>query len=424
MLTAAEVPAERELAREYGRAIAHWRLAGQRLGDLEAVAPREAWGRLEHYLGVSLQGTIRDAVARFDRRAAALERRLPPTAAFDHSAIEGGLQELRRAYLRVETMVDFYGDAIITRSAPRLGALLRACDHLATRAMAEVLAPLGRQVPSALSYVDKGAGASILRAGLRLWDGNSENPVAAIKVTRHHLLRCTSVLHEAGHQVAHMLGWNGELAAAFRRELGPRFPALAELYASWASEISADVFAFVHSGFASVAALHDVIDGPDAAVFALLPGDPHPVGDARLALGLALCREAYGAGPWDDLAATWRVRHPAENAPAALRPVLSASEAVAPELASLLLRKPYRAFGGAPITTLVNPARVAPAELERLARDAGAAAFGSSYWVWNEAIRLLALTGYRAAAGADALREAAKQQERWMMRLGDLRQAA
>jgi hypothetical protein len=423
MLTAAGSSTERELIREYGRALAHWRLAGQRLGDLESVAPREAWGRLEHYLGVSLQGTIRDAVARFDRRAASLER-LASSAAFDRGAVERSLQELRRAYVRVETMVDFFGDALITRSAPRLGALLRACDHIATRGMAEILAPLGRQVPAALSYLDRGLGASILKAGLRLWDGASDNPVAAIKVTRHHLLRCTSVLHEAGHQVAHMLGWNAELAAAFRRELAPRTPALAELYAAWASEISADVFAFVHTGYASVAALHDVIDGPDAAVFALLPGDPHPVSDVRFLLGVALCREAYGEGPWDRLAAAWRVRHPSANAPAALRPVLSASEAVAPHVAKLLLRDRYRGFGGVPITSLVDPARVAPGELERLERDAGAAAFGSPYWVWNEAIRLLALTGYRAAAGAEALLEAAKQQERWMLRLGALRQAA
>jgi hypothetical protein len=63
-------------------------------------------------------------------------------------------------------------------------------------------------------------------------------------------------------------------------------------------------------------------------------------------------------------------------------------------------------------------------ELERLEREAGAAVFGSPYWVWNEAIRLLALTGYRAAGGAEALRQATAQQERWMLRLGALRQAA
>lgn len=415
----------RLLADEYARAIAHWRLAGRRLADVESVAPIAAWRGLEHYLGVSLHYTIRDAVARLDRQATALERRL--TSAIDDAgvaAIEGPLQDLRRSYVRVETMVDFFADALVTRASPRLGALLRACDHIATRGMAEMLAPLGRQVPAALSYLDRGLGASILKAGLRLWDGVSDNPVAAIKVTRHHLLRCTSVLHEAGHQVAHMLGWNRELARAFHELLVGQSPELAELVVSWTSEISADAFAFVHTGFASVAALHDVIDGPDAVVFQLLPGDPHPVADARLALGIALCREAYGDGPWDTLATTWRARHPLANAPAVLRPALTAAHAASPELARLLLRGRFRAFGGVPITSILDPARVSPAALEQLERTADSAAFKSTYYVWNEAIRLLALTGYRAAQGAGSLERAAKQQETWMLRLGALRAAA
>jgi len=35
----------------------------------------------------------------------------------------------------------------------------------------------------------------------------------------HNLLRPTSAIHEAGHQVAHMLGWNDELSACFLRRL-------------------------------------------------------------------------------------------------------------------------------------------------------------------------------------------------------------
>jgi len=38
---------------------------------------------------------------------------------------------LRRAYLRTETTLDFFADAIATRANPRIGALLRAADSLA-----------------------------------------------------------------------------------------------------------------------------------------------------------------------------------------------------------------------------------------------------------------------------------------------------
>ena len=110
-----------------------------------------------------------------------------------------------------------------------------------------------------LTYVDKGMGASILRAGLRLWDGAPLSPAAAVKVTRQNLLRPTALIHEAGHQVAHIVGWNEELAALLARELTP--PEVAAEWSSWASEIAADTFAFVNTGYGAVAALHDVVSG-------------------------------------------------------------------------------------------------------------------------------------------------------------------
>jgi hypothetical protein len=67
---------------------------------------------------------------------------------------------------------------------------------------------------------------------------------------------------------------------------------------------------------------------------------------------------------------------------------------------------------------------VSPLELAKVEQAVGAAGQTSPYWMWNESIRLLALNGYRAAEGAAPLREAAAQQEKWMLRLGGLRKAA
>jgi len=411
-----------DLQREYGRQLEHWRLAAVRLGDLDAVASAHAWQGLEHYLGVSLRQTLTEMVRRVVRSAEALALQLRGArTAPDLARVRRALLDLRRAYTRAETGVEFYTDALATRAAPQMSALLRACDYIATRSMAEAMTPMGRQVPAALTYLDGGMGASILKAGLRLWDGSAESPVCTIKVVRHNLFRPTAVLHEAGHQVSYSLRWTEELAAAFR---GLGAGQLGEIWASWASEIAADAFAFAHTGYASVAALHDVIDGSDAAVFQLLPGDPHPIAFLRLLLGVESSRLAYGAGPWDALAAAWHANHPLRRAPASVRGFLQNSVALLPRIAALVLTRPYRAFGGAPLTAVVNPQRVSPAALERLERAAGAAAFTSPYWLWNESIRLLALTGYRAAAGASALREAAAQQERWMLKLGALRMAA
>ena len=46
--------------------------------------------------------------------------------------------------------------------------------HSATKSMAPLLQPMGKSVPPVLTYIDKGLGASILKAGLRLWDGQTE----------------------------------------------------------------------------------------------------------------------------------------------------------------------------------------------------------------------------------------------------------
>lgn len=405
------------VTRELERECAHWTMAAARLADVEAVAPTSAWRALEHYLGVSLRGSLAAVVARVQKLAAELQTAIAAAGSTpDVAALQARHVTLRHAYLRAETTVDYYADALATRSSPRLGALLRACDHIATRSMAEALTPMGREVPAALTYIDKGLGASILKAGLRLWDGTEESCVASIKITRHNLLRPNAIIHEAGHQVAHTLGWVPELQARLASGLGS--PELGRLWAAWASEIAADAFAHVHTGFAAAAALHDVLDGADATVFQLLPGDPHPVAYVRVHMVLGMCRHNFGAGPWDQLRAAWDLKHPLANCAPDLRAAYAASVRTMPRIVATVLDDSYRAFGGRPITALIDPRRVSPSALERLAQDAGSAAFTSSYWGWNEAIRLMALNGYRAGLGSAELRAATLAQEQWMLRLG------
>jgi hypothetical protein len=77
-----------------------------------------------------------------------------------------------------------------------------------------------------------------------------------------------------------------------------------------------------------------------------------------------------------------------------------------------------RAFDGKPLAAIVDPLRVRPDALAALEREAGAALRTSTYWLREECLRLLALTGLRAATDpAEAVRLAAAQ-EGWMLRLG------
>lgn len=407
------------------RQVTHWIQAAVRLQDLDDLASPSAWNSLERYLGLSIRRHLSTVVAQLDREATLLQAALAAAfSAGDLSAVRRQLLAFRKRYMRVETTLDFYADAINTRTSPKIAGYLRACDTLAHRSMAQLLDPLGKPAPVVLTYIDKGSGASILKAGLRLWDGTSMNPVAAIKITRQNLLRPTALIHEAGHQVAHIVRWNEELASALAAGLTEAPAGVAEAWASWASEIAADAFAFVHTGYASVAALHDVVDGGETVVFRHIHGDPHPISYLRVLLGVEMCRQFYGHGPWDDLAEAWRQRYPIERAPDVTVPLLGASLPVLQHIVEITLRQPMRAFGGRPLVSLINSERVKPETLLALEQQLGVALYTSMHWIWTESLRLLALTGFRMATMAERKADTFKQQEEWMLRLGGALQAA
>jgi hypothetical protein len=411
---------------QLARQVAHWTTAAARLQELDDLAPRGAWNSLERYLGLSIRQHLTRVVARLNRDAPLLKAAIDSASSLaDLSTVRRQLLAFRHLYLRVETTLDFYADAINTRTSSTLAGLMRACDILSHRSMAQILDQLGKPVPITLTYLDKGLGASILKAGLRLWDRTGVNPVAAIKITRHNLHRPTALIHEAGHQVAHIVGWNEELALGLSSGLNDAPTGVAEAWASWASEISADAFAFVHTGYASVAALHDVLAGEETMMFRHIPGDPHPISYIRLLLCVEMCRQFYGTGPWDELAQVWTYQYPLQRARGATESLLRESLPLLPNIVEITLRKSMRAFDGRPLIALINPDRVRPETLLALEQRLGAALYTSMHWIWTEALRLLALTGLRKATISEARATSTVNiQDQWMLRLGGALQAA
>lgn len=406
------------------RQVRHWAAAVASLNP-DQLASKEAWGRLERYLGVSLRKHLDGVVTKLGLEADVLLATLRSAdSATALRELQQRLVSFRRRFMRAETTLDFYADAINTRTSPHMAGLLRACDILAHRSMNQLLEPLGQTAPVVLTYVDKGLGASILKAGLRLWDGGAENPAAAIKIVRHNLLRPTALIHEAGHQAAHILGWNAELKKTLALGLADEPEGIADTWAAWASEIAADAFAFAHTGYASVAALHDVLAGEGAFVFQYTPGDPHPIGYLRVLLGVETCRYFYGKGPWDALGACWSLAYPRAAASPRLQQLIALSVPLLPRIVQLTLDTPQRAFGGRSLRALVRPERVSPSELHALEQRLGASLHTSMHWVWTECLRVLAWTGLQLAAG-DADPEAiSKLQETSMLRLGGALEAA
>jgi hypothetical protein len=409
---------------QLGRQVDHWVTAAARLNP-DDLAAAESWNRLERYLGLSIRKHLDGVIARLhaesDILAAMLRAAESPTAL---RTLQLRLLAFRRRFARAETTLDFFADAINTRTSLHVAGLLRACDILAHRSMSLLLDQLGYTTPVVITYLDKGLGASILKAGMRLWDGGAENPAAAIKIVRHNLLRPTALIHEAGHQVAHIVGWNRELAETLDQGLSDAPEGVADAWSSWSSEVAADAFAFVHTGCASVAALHDVLAGEGASVFQHTPGDPHPISYVRVLLGVETCRYFYGAGPWDALAASWTTAYPIGAASPRTQRLLEQSVPLLPRIVRLALDTPQRSFRGRPLRALIPPERVSPTELRALEARLGTSLYTSMHWLWTECLRLLALTGWHLAAGPPNAAEILKLQETSMLRLGGSLQAA
>jgi hypothetical protein len=217
-----------------------------------------------------------------------------------------------------------------------------------------------------------------------------------------------------------LTGWNDVFAQVIRTRLAGGGNDLAETVASWASEMAADSFAFAYSGYAAVVALSDVVAGRGAEVFRFLLGDPHPISYLRVLLGVEMCRRFYGMGPWDELATTWQQLYPIRHAPPLSETIVKAVLPLLPSIVNAALLTPMPCFRDKSLTELVDPQRASPAALREMERKAGGSAFTSSHWIWNECVRLTALTGLRYATEPEKGPEVLKQQEDWMIKLGDM----
>lgn len=407
------------------RQVQHWTAAADRLSRLEDLAAESAWAALETELGVAVRASLCRSVARLCVEGSALRAALGHAGADDElEALQRRLVRFRQLYLRTETVVDFYADCVNTRTNSRIAAQLQAIDILARRAMSDLLSQVGQPTPPVLTYLDRGLGASILKAGLRLWDGSTDNPAAVIKVVRHALFRPTSLVHEVGHQVAHITGWSEDLGRLLYLRLAPVSPTQGALWRGWASELAADTYAFAHCGYAAVAGLADVLAADESMVFHYRLSDPHPVAFLRVLLGVEMCTTCYGAGPWDALATTWRRSYPLDSAPEELKGALARALPLLPEIAALLLHGRIAAFSDRALTDFIDPARVSPQALRALAARAGPALFVSQHWVVAEPLRLLALTGLEIATEPERTDELLRQQDNWMRRLSGYAVAA
>ncbi len=395
------------------RQVQHWLSAARACLDAESFASRPAWESLEHTIGMPVRTQLARTVDGLIEFGRAAETTVRSTTQDPSSVVaaQDAVERFRRRYLQVETTLDFFGQAVNSRSSAPLSATMRTLDQLAFRSIETSLDQVGILVPPVLTYIGEGLGASIIRAGIRLWAPGTVNPVAAIKIVRHNLYRPTSLFHETGHQVAHLTRWNVALRESLGRELRDD-PALRSMWEPWASEISADLYSYALTGYAAVAALRDVV--ADSRTILRWPlGDPHPVGWLRVLLGTACCRHLFGPGPWDQLERAVVEAHPLASAEESTAPLLRRSQARMGAIAKACLETAIPGFGGRPLRAVVDPQRVAPAALAELERSAGNALWTSPHWRKAEGIRIVALAGLRAAEAPERAAEWDRRAENW-----------
>jgi hypothetical protein len=120
---------------------------------------RPPGNNLERYLGLSIRRHLSMVVAQLEREAVLLQSALAAARSVaDFAAVRRQLLAFRNRYTRVETTLDYYADAINTRTQPRIAGYLRACDTLAHRSMAQILDQLRKPTPVALNLSRQGTG--------------------------------------------------------------------------------------------------------------------------------------------------------------------------------------------------------------------------------------------------------------------------
>ncbi len=284
-------------------------------------------------------------------------------------SLQSSLQDVRDRYLESEQVFDYYVDLLNTRSERNMGAIVRGCDVIAYASLQMGFRPLGLDVPTTVCYLDRGLGASILKAGIYLWDRQT-NPAAIIKVVRSAvpLPRISAILHECGHQAAHITSWNQEMAGLLRDtvlQAGGSVD-LGQLWASWASEVAADFWAIHQSNFASVVGLSEVVAGRPDRVFMMVPGDPHPMGYLRVLVGTTACRLAFGTGPWDDFARAWQRLYPLSFAGFDSAGVVSESIPLLEKICMAVSRTKMKAFRGNSLEQILPVAVSSPEQVKNM----------------------------------------------------------
>lgn len=353
------------------------------------------------------------------RLLAELDRALVPRQGEPARRINARLGAIELELSRAYTFFDTYLDVLTQRLIPQVGAELAGCDVIAAHALLRPH-PALELVPPPLVYLDRGFGASILRAGVRLPDA-SLNPTPLIQIPYSRLQskqNLNSILHECGHEALIRLGLIRPISSLLHTVVrgGGGSQRLADHFALWSSEIGPDFWGFCLSGAAQAASLRELLALAPELVLNIPWGDPHPPPYLRVLLAIEWCRQSWGSGAWDAWEKEWRQLYPSRDSAAGAAPLLKEAELFVPAIARALLGARFHRLERRTIGMLFDLDAIAPRSVSalagRLARGEPAAAAPS---VVLAAFRQLRETGTLDERTLD------RRLSSWLIRLGERR---
>jgi hypothetical protein len=250
--------------------------------------------------------------------AAVREARRAPTAARLSVVLERKHSVVPRV-LYVEGIWDFYFDLFVQRLST-FGERLLAVDRIAANCYEDLYLGLAvaRPTPALLpfSYADSGFSPFTYRRGVPLSRlRNHRNLFPLIILPQHRLdavWALSSVLHECAHNLQADVGLWDVLPGLLRRRLtGDGLPEdVADTWAGWHRELTADLVALLLGGPAAVESLMDVVGRSRRATVRYGAGAVHPVPYLRVLISLELLHRIGLSGPARSLRSVWRRLYP------------------------------------------------------------------------------------------------------------------
>jgi hypothetical protein len=149
----------------------------------------------------------------------------------------------------------------------------------------------------------------------------------------------SSLVHETGHQAAHLLGLINPLRAAIQeRQKTQTDSALVwGLWDRWISEIVADFWGVAKVGVASTLGLISLVSLPRAFVFRIDTQDPHPTPWIRVKLSCVMGQALYPHPQWGALAKLWESLYPLTALKGGTREMITMLEAGLPDFVQFLI---------------------------------------------------------------------------------------